>query len=160
MNFPLSGDLLLISGKDNSFLLITKSPEAFVLFIEKPDEELTQTIEQGDMIAVSAPEGGDLMHAKILIALVLKYRMPLMVLPKGHPGSRHFKMLVSAGDQINMRCDLQRGTHPEQDVICSSDFLSGLHIRSTGEGVDVMGLPDDAAVKRIPCEISCEAINR
>lgn len=153
MIFPLSDDLLLISGKDNSFLLIARSPEAFVLFIEKPDDELTQTIEKGDMVVVSAPEGGDLMHAKILLALVLKYRMPLMVLPKGHPGSRHFRMLVSAGDEINTHCDIQRGTHPEQDVICSSGYFSGVQIRTSDEGVDVQGLPEDATVERIPFEI-------
>lgn len=158
MKYPLSDDLLLISGKDKSFLLIAKSPEAFVIFIERPDEELTLTIEQGDMVAVSAPEGGDIMQAKILIALIMKYRMPLMVLPKDHPGSRHFRMLVSAGDEINTRCDIQRGTHPEQDLICSSDFFSGLKIRKIEGGVELRGLPADATVQRISCEISCEAI--
>ena len=44
-------------------------------------------------------------------------------------------MVVSAGSKVVMKCDILRGTHPEQDVICSSDELSDIYIESLGDEV-------------------------
>ena len=62
MKIPVGKDYLLIRGK-NSFLLIGIAQENFTLFIETKDKELCQTIRKGDMIAISAPEGGEIRHA-------------------------------------------------------------------------------------------------
>ena len=134
MKISPGGDYILIKGK-NSFLLLGIADELFTLFIETEKKELCQTVRKGEIIVVSAPEGGDLRHAAMLLELVRTYHQPLVVLKKGHPCSKRLKMVVSAGSKVVMKCDILRGTHPEQDVICSSDELSDIYIESLGDEV-------------------------
>ena len=136
MIIPLEKDLLLIR-RGYSFLLVAKAAELFVLCIETFEKEICQTVEEGDLIVVSAPEGGDVRQAEILIELVRTYRQPVFVLPKAHPGSARLSMVVSAGPAIFPRCDIVRGTHPEQDVICASAEFGNLHLSSVPGGVEV-----------------------
>ena len=139
MKIPLDGDYLLIQGK-NSFLLAGIASVLFILFIETNEKELCQTVEKGDMIVVSAPEGGDIRHAAMLLELIRTYHQPLVVLPKGHPGSFRLEMVVSAGPEILPGCGILRGTHPEQNVICSSEELSGISLFSCEGGILVKGV--------------------
>ena len=85
MIVPLRDELLLISGT-RSFLLAAKANALFALRIETPDQEYCQTIEPSDIVVVSAPEGGALEPAIMLAEFVRTYHMPLIVLPKNHPG--------------------------------------------------------------------------
>lgn len=94
---------------------------------------------KGDLIVVSAPEGGDPEQARMLCELVRTYRQPLVVLPKGHPGSARLRMVLSVAPVIMPRTDIERGTHPEQDVICSSGELSGLGMTAEGGHVRLSG---------------------
>jgi len=138
MNVPLSSGYLLIRG-GASFFLIARSPETFALPIETTDAEVFQGVHRGDLIVVSAPEGGDPEQARMLCELVRTYRQPLVVLPKGHPGSPRLRMVLSVAPLIMPRTDILRGTHPEQDVICSSGELSGLGMAADGEYVRLSG---------------------
>lgn len=138
MKIPVGKDFLLIRGK-KSFLLAATAQEKFTLFIETKDKELCQTVDAGDLIVVSAPEGGELRHAGMLLELIRTYHQPLVVLSKGHPGSKRLGMVVSAGPEIVPRCDISRGTHPEQNVICASDELSVIRLSSCEEGILVFG---------------------
>lgn len=119
MNIPLSCGYLLIRG-GASFFLIARSPDTFALPLQTFDGEVFQGVHRGDLIVVSAPEGGDPEQARMLCELVRTYRQPLVVLPKGHPGSARLRMVFSVASCIMPRTDIVRGTHPEQDVICSS----------------------------------------
>ncbi len=141
MILPVSGAGLLIQAP-RSFLLIGTVCDSFTLFIETGAEEYCQYLKSGDLVVISAPEGGELRQAQILLELVTIWHVPLMVLPSGHPGSRRLKMVVSAGDQIVMSCLIERGTHPEQTVICSSEELAGMELRSHPEGIEILGLPE------------------
>jgi hypothetical protein len=136
MIVPLHDQLLLIEGT-SSFLLIGKAGERFVLCIETAESEYCQTVEGGDLVVVSAPEGGPLAQAEMLLELVRTYHMPLVVLSKGHPGSKRLKMVVSVGPEVFTSCEIQRGTHPEQSVICGSDELAGIRVRGVNGGVEV-----------------------
>jgi hypothetical protein len=80
---------------------------------------------------VSAPEGGDLGQAMILLELIREYHAPLVVLPKGHPGSARLKMVISAGDEIELNCSIQRGTHPKQHLLCGSEEMAGMVLKRT-----------------------------
>lgn len=142
MKIPLDSDYLLIRGK-NSFLLAATAFEKFTLFIETHEKELCQTVKNGDLIVVSAPEGGDIRHAAMLLELIRTYHQPLVVLPKKHPGSKRLFMVVSAGSEIVPRCDISRGTHPEQNVICASYELSKISLYACEEGILINGFPDD-----------------
>jgi hypothetical protein len=139
----------LLIQAPGSFLLLGPVRESFTLFIETSTDEYCQHLNKGDLIAVSAPEGGDVRPAILLLELVRKWHAPLVVLPSGHPGSGRLKMVVSAGDQISLQCLIQRGTHPEQTVICSSDELSGLTVRAMDGGVAIDMLPACAEIRII-----------
>jgi hypothetical protein len=140
MIVPLRDELLLISGT-RSFLLAAKANALFALRIETPDKEYCQTIEPSDIIVVSAPEGGALEPAIMLAEFVRTYHMPLIVLPKDHPGSKRFSYLVSVGPLITTSCTIRRGTHPEQHLVCSSDELAGTTLKAHPDGVEITGLP-------------------
>jgi hypothetical protein len=137
---PDSTNLLLIQGS-SSFLLAGKAGSRFPLCIEYFSGELCTTVEKDDIVAVSAPEGGALDPAVMLLELVRSHHMPLLVLPSGHPGSKRLRYVVSAGPEISLSCGIQRGTHPEQHLLCSSDELAGLQLRGTTQGISTGPLP-------------------
>jgi hypothetical protein len=149
MDFPLRDrDLLLVKGS-YSFILTGRSGRRFPLCIESFDDEICTTIEPNDIIAVSAPEGGPLEPAVMLLELVRQYGHPLFVLPRRHPGSKRLRYVVSAGPEIRLACDIQRGTHPEQHLLCASEELSGIMIRGDADTVRIKGLPEGAAAVQV-----------
>ena len=148
MKYPLDDGLLLIRG-DHSFLLIGKAKDRFSLCIETSTEEFCQGVIPGDVIVVSAPEGGPVDPALMLMDLVRTYHVPLLVLPKNHPGSRRISRVVSVAPEVHTSCSITRGTHPEQHLVCSSDELSGLSIRGIPEGLDISGMPAGASLQTI-----------
>jgi hypothetical protein len=92
----------------------------------------------------------------MLVEFVRKYRMPLMVLPRDHPGSKRFRYVVSAGPVINSSCSIRRGTHPEQHLLCSSTELAGLVLTGVEGGVEIRNLPESASVQRLDYRLSTE----
>ena len=132
--------LLLLKGP-SSFILAGKAGSRFPLCVEYGDGEICTTIEKTDIIAVSAPEGGALEPAVMLMELVRAYHVPLLVLPQGHPGSKRLRYVVSAGPEISLSCGIQRGTHPDQHLLCSSGELAGILLSGTMEGIRVASMP-------------------
>jgi hypothetical protein len=157
MKYSLEGGLLLIRGKD-SFVLVGKAEEQFPLCIETSTEEFSLGVMPGDLIVVSAPEGGALEPALMLMDLVRKYHVPLLVLPKDHPGSRRISRVVSVAPEIHTSCSIRRGTHPEQHLICASAGLSGMVLKSISSGVEILHLPGDAATQRVEYRISARIL--
>jgi hypothetical protein len=155
MIFPLEDELVLISGK-RSFLLCAKIRNRFALCIETPTEEYVQRVESGDLVVVSAPEGGPVEPAMMLIELVRSYHMPLLVLEKGHPGSKRITHVVSVAPVISSNCSIQRGTHPEQHLICSSDELAGLTLKGTAQGIEIFPVPEGISLQRVKCQVNTE----
>ncbi|MDO8873759.1 MAG: alpha/beta hydrolase [Methanoregula sp.] len=155
MNFPLDDELLLISGT-HSFLLVAKIRTRFALCIETPVNEYVQGVNPEDLVAVSAPGGGAVEPAMMLIELVRGYHMPLLVLEKAHPGSKRLSYVVSVGPEISTNCSIQRGTHPEQHLICSSDELAGITLKGTGQGVEISPVPAGISLQRVKCQIKTE----
>lgn len=147
MNVPLGEKYLCIRGKD-SFILVGKVLSPFTLFIETQKEEYCQYLETGFLVAVSAPEGGDTGQAAVLLELVRKYHAPLVVLPRDHPGSRRLKMVVSAGDAIELNCSIQRGTHPEQHLLCCSEEMAGMVLKTSPHGLEITGIPDSVRIEQ------------
>jgi hypothetical protein len=83
----------------------------------------------------------------MLLEFVRRYQLPLVVLPKNHPGSSRLKMVVAVGDEILLACDIQRGTHPEQNLICSSGELAGIHLSGSRGVVEVENMPPDVLIE-------------
>jgi len=148
MKFPLEDNFLLIRG-NHSFLLIGKAQDRFSLCIETSMEEYCQGVMPGDVIVVSAPEGGDLEPALFLMELVRTYHVPLLVLPRDHPGSCRISRVVSVDKEVHTSCSITRGTHPEQHLVCSSAELAGLIVRGAPDGVELEGVPAVATLRTI-----------
>ena len=155
MNFELSDSFLLVKGR-NSFFIVAKANARFGIWIETPDKEYSQTVEPDDLVIASAPEGGDIEPAVMLVESVRKHRLPLMVLSKDHPGSGHFRYLVSVAPVISTSCSIRRGTHPDQHLICASDELSGMELRGVPGGVEIDSLPEGVTVKGLDYTFSID----
>ncbi|MDG6249354.1 alpha/beta hydrolase [Methanocalculus sp.] len=136
------GDRIVLVRGQSSFLLCARAGRKFPLMIETTDSEYVQGIHPDDIIAVSAPEGGDLTPARYLLDLVRIYDQPVLVLPRGHPGSVRLRYVISAGPEILLSCEIVRGTHPEQHLICSSAELAGLEISGDKGSVCIKNLPE------------------
>ena len=49
-------------------------------------------------------------------------------------------MVLSVGENVRLDCGIIPGTHPEQDILCSCDSLSGLNIVKSEKGVVIEGI--------------------
>jgi hypothetical protein len=83
----------------------------------------------------------------MLLELVRTYQLPLIVLPRQHPGTKRLKLVVAVGPRIFTSCSIVRGTHPEQHLLCSSQKLAGLTLKSDSGGVLVEDLPPGASLR-------------
>jgi hypothetical protein len=140
MRYPLEDRILLIEGA-SSFLLAGRALSGFPLFIETFEGEYCEAVAPDDLVVVSAPEGGDTEPARMLLELVRRYHMPLLVLPKDHPGSGRLPLVVSVAGSLLLSCDIRRGTHPDQHLLCSSEELAGILLGSSGEGIEAERVP-------------------
>jgi hypothetical protein len=149
MNDSAQNDVLLVKGA-HSFLLVAPVRKDFPLCIEASHEEYIQGVHAGDVVVVSAPGAGPVEPARMLLELVRTYHLPLVVLPRDHPGSKRIPYVVSVAPEIRTSCSIVRGTHPEQHLVCSSDELAGLTIRMTGNGIVVSPLPSTLTLEYLP----------
>lgn len=149
MFHPLGDGFLVIEGS-SSFLAVARALRRLPLCIETVEGEVVQGLDPDDLVAASAPNGGPLAPALMLIELVRRYGLPLVVLPKGHPGSRRLSVVLSAGALIRIACDIQRGTHPEQNVLCGADEFAGLVLRGVPGGVEVEGERPELRIRFVP----------
>jgi len=145
MRYPLGDRVLHIRG-NHSFLLVGRALADFPLYIETFEDEHCEQVSADDLIAVSAPEGGDIEPARMLLELVRRYRMPLLVLPKDHPGSGRLPLVVSVAPSLLLSCSIRRGTHPDQHLICSSEELAGMTLTGSEEGVDLQDVPPSVRI--------------
>jgi hypothetical protein len=149
MNIPLEEGYLLIRGGP-SFLLVGKAVTPFILFIETTRGEVCQAVDANDLVVISAPEGGDITQAMMLLELVRTYHQPLVVLPKEHPGSHRLRMVISVGPETVTDCQIERGTHPEQYLICSSDELAGIHLKGEENGIRIIRAQENVSFEYLP----------
>jgi len=148
MKVPLQDGIAVIGGT-HSFLLVARACSRFPLCIESSSGEIVQAVDPSDLIVVSAPEGGPIDPGVFLIELIRRYHFPLIVLPKEHPGSRRLSHVVSVGPVIRTSCSICRGTHPEQDIVCSGDDLSGITLTGIAEGFETSALPKTVSVRNL-----------
>jgi len=133
LRVPLRGDQPVIIRGISSFLVISKAFVKFPLLIETDTDEIVQGVYPGDLIIVSAPEGGEVLPALYLLEMVRTYHLPVIALPKTHPAGKRLSYVVSAAEKIEMRCDIKRGTHPEQHLLCSADEFTGMTFFADGD---------------------------
>lgn len=132
-----SDEILFLHGETGIVGVIKVAYENKMLFIAVPDnEEIVQFLEADDLIAVSSFKG-DKRAIKSLAYLTREEDSPILILNKDHPSTQRLSIVVSVGDEVNLNCNIVPGTHPEQNVLCSCDSLSGLNIKKTPTGVEI-----------------------
>lgn len=144
-------EILFLTGKSGE-LGVAKASKDMEIFIGTPDiDEVIQFLEPEDLIAISAFEVGDKAEKgiKSMLFLLRELGSPIVVLPENHPTSKRLKMVVSCGDVIRLSCDIQPGTHPEQDILCACKDLSGLEICAVEGGVEIKGDLENFKVEKI-----------
>lgn len=90
-NLPKSGKFLLIRG-ETSYVLVGKAGSPISLCIEAPDGEVCQGLTDDDIIAVSAPEGGPVEPAVMLLESGTAVPVPSRGAAEGPPGFRPFAL--------------------------------------------------------------------
>ena len=148
----LSPDEILFLIGSSGELGLVKTGRDMQIFIGTPDkEEIVVFLDKDDLIAVSTFYSGE--HAEkgimSMMYLLKEFSSPIIVLPKNHPTSKRLKMVVACGDHIKLDCDIQAGTHPEQDVLCACEDLSGLDINAVKEGVEIDGIFEQFKIKKL-----------
>jgi hypothetical protein len=136
-------EILFLKGSSGE-LGIVKASRDMQIFIGTPDgEEVVQFLQAEDLIAVSAFSIGNKTEKgiKCMIHILRELSSPIVVLPENHPTSKRLKMVVSCGDFIRLECNIQPGTHPEQDILCACEDLSGIEIQAFPGGVNIKGNP-------------------
>lgn len=132
-------EILFLMGNSGE-LGIVKAGEKKQIIIGMPDgEEIFIFLEPEDLIAVSAFDTGDKIEKgiKAMLYLLREINTPITVLPENHPTSCRLPMVVAAGDKIRLNCNIIPGTHPEQDILCACEDLSGLEISSSVHGIEI-----------------------
>ncbi|MDR0438626.1 MAG: alpha/beta hydrolase [Methanocalculaceae archaeon] len=130
---PFLWDDPIILRGHSSFLLVARVAKKFPLMIETDDEELVQGVYPGDLIIVSALEGGEIAPALYLLEMVKTCHTPVITLGKNHPASKRLSYVISAATRIEMRCDIHRGTHPEQHLLCTANEFAGMILSAEGD---------------------------
>ena len=136
MNIDFKNDEILFLEWENGIVGIIKvAYENKMLFIATQDnEEIVQFLESNDIIAVSNFKK-DKRAIRSQAYLSREESSPLVILNKDHPSTKRLETVISIGDEVNLNCNIIPGTHPEQNVLCSCDSLSGLKIIKTQTGI-------------------------
>jgi len=144
-------EILFLIGSSGE-LGLAKTGRDMQIFIGTPEkEEIVVFLDKDDLIAVSTFNVGlrEENGIKSMIYLLKEFSSPIIVLPENHPTSKRLKMVVACGDHIRLDCNVQAGTHPEQDILCACQDLSGLDIKAVPDGVEIIGDLKDFKVEKI-----------
>jgi hypothetical protein len=148
---PLDADEILFVRSADGVIGVVKSGAVRQIFIETVHDEIVMTVDPEDLLVASGFSNDRTTTNAIIctLALIRDSGSPLIVLPKHHPASARLKVVASVGKRTVLRCDIQKGTHPEQDVLCGSLGLNGLEVSSVDGHVVLRG-GDSLTVERRP----------
>ena len=144
-------EILFLIGSSGE-LGLAKTGRNMEIFIGTPEkEEIVVFLEKDDLIAVSTFDASIKTEKgiKSMIYLLKEFGSPIIVLPKNHPTSKRLSMVVACGDHIHLSCDVQAGTHPEQDILCACSDLSGMDITAVKDGVEIYGTIPQFKIEKV-----------
>ena len=149
MNIDFKNDeILFLEGETGIVGIVKVAYENKMLFIATQDnEEIVQFLEKDDLIAVSNFKK-DKRAIRSQAYLTREEDSPIVILNKNHPSTKRLSQVLSVGEKVNLNCNITPGTHPEQDVLCSCDSLSGLTISKTSKGVSLNRKHDKYTIER------------
>ena len=131
--FRLELDEILFLRGVQGTVGIVKSGSKRQIFVETATEEMVMTLNPDDLLVASGfgPDTTIARAVRCTLYLIREASSPLIVLSREHPASSRLNVVVSVGLRTVVRCDIQKGTHPEQDVLCGPVEFHGLEIIST-----------------------------
>lgn len=130
-----NNEILFLEGETGIVGIVKVAHDNKMLFIATQDnQEIVQFLESDDIIAVSNFKK-DKRAIRSQAYLSREESSPLIILNKDHPSTKRLETVISIGDEVNLNCNIIPGTHPEQNVLCSCDSLSGLKIIKTPTGI-------------------------
>ncbi|MGZ8878971.1 MAG: hypothetical protein ACXW1N_01285 [Halobacteriota archaeon] len=138
---PLDADEILFVRSADGVIGVIKSGCSRQLFIETTDDEIVMAVSAEDLFVASGFNNDSTTTKAIVctLSLIRDAGSPLIVLPKDHPASSRLRVVASVGKRTVLRCDIERGTHPEQDVLCGPAGLNGLEIVAAKGSVVLRG---------------------
>jgi len=138
MNIPLEDvEVAYLCGRTGTLAVVRTLGQFF--YLDTDSDEIVIFTDDDDLLVASTFEVGERARRGLFCTLYLIREMgsPLIVLPKGHPASPRLKTVVSVGEKTRIKCDIQAGTHPEQDVLCGTGELDGVEVLSAPGGAEV-----------------------
>lgn len=135
MHILLKDDqIAYLLGQSGTIAMAKTLGKFFCLETEKA--EIVLFTEPEDLIVASAFGAREKVQRglRCTIYQIREMNSPLIVLPKGHPASPRLKTVVSIGPKTKLSCEIEPGTHPEQNVLCSSEEFNGLEILAAPDG--------------------------
>lgn len=150
---------MLISFKENEVaflcgkrgtIAIAKTLGKF-FYIDSQNDEIILFTEYDDILVASAFGIGEKIRLGLRCTLlhIRELGAPLIVLPKGHYASPRLTNVISIGPRIRLSCQIQPGTHPEQDILCGTDEFHGLVILRRPEGAEAKGFSGEILVEKL-----------
>ncbi|NYB51274.1 MAG: hypothetical protein HVN35_01730 [Methanobacteriaceae archaeon] len=136
----LQDDEIIFLKGESGTVGVVKFAKKGQIFIGTPDkEEIVMFLEPEDIIAVSSLNSGSNVEEgiKSLIFLLRDLGAPLVVLPPDHPTSKRLPLVASCGEKVRLDCNITPGTHPEQDILCACEDLSGIEIKGFDGGIEI-----------------------
>jgi len=132
-------EIAYLCGRSGTIALAKTLGNFFYLETEK--EEIVLFTERDDLMVASAFGVGDKIRRglKCTIYQIRELGAPLIVLPKGHPASPRLKTVISIGSKTRLSCEIQPGTHPEQEILCSSDEFHNQEVLAEPDGASLNG---------------------
>ncbi len=134
-----TGTVAMAMSLGNSFYLETEAEE-IVLFTEPDDLLVASSFGVGEKIQRGL---------RCTIYQIRELGSPLIVLPKGHPASPRLRTVVSIGPKTRLSCQIQPGTHPEQDVLCGSEEFHGLEVLGVPGGAKIEGFSGKVLTEKL-----------
>lgn len=150
MNIQLGDDqIAYLEGARGTLALVKTLGQFF--YMETESEEIILFTEDDDLLVASTFGSGEKFRQGLNCTLyqIRELEAPLIVLPKGHPASPRLKTAVSVGSFTRIKCDIQAGTHPEQDVLCGVPEFANVEIRGVKGGAEVMNFEGDVIVGKL-----------
>ena len=149
MNIDFNYDeILFLEGETGTVGIVKVAHDNKMLFIATQDnEEIVQFLEKDDIIAVSNFKK-DKRAIRAQAYLTREEDSPIVILNKDHPSTKRLSQVLTVEEKVNLNCNITPGTHPEQDVLCSCDSLSGLTITKTQNGVSLNKKHDTFTIER------------
>ncbi|HNX39697.1 MAG TPA: hypothetical protein PKK11_03865 [Methanothrix sp.] len=145
MRITLNEDeIAYIAGKSGTIALAKTRGDFF--YLETQLQEIILFTDDDDLIVASSFGTGEEIRRGLACTIfqLRELKAPLIVLPKGHPASSRLKTVVSIGPLTRLSCDIQPGTHPEQDVLCGCEEFSGVRVMAAPGGAEIAGLSSSA----------------